>query len=93
MDIKDFFRNYGLRTSNIEVKQSSNCYAGTDDPILYINLDKEVDGQDYLVMSHTLATKVAQDINELTSASVTCTEAGWGLISHSTVTVLGTVSL
>ena len=93
MTIQDFFKKFNLNTAGIQIKQSSKTYQGTEDPILFITLDEEVDGQDYLVMSHNLATKVASDTSVLSTASVTHTEQGWGLICASTITVLGTVDL
>lgn len=93
MNIKDFFKRNNLNTENVEILQSEKCYKGTTENILYLSLDSEVDGQDYLVMSKTLASKVREDIGELATASVSKTEQGWGLICHSTVTVLGTISL
>lgn len=93
MNIKDFFKKNGLNTESVEVLQSEKTYQGTTEPILYLSLDGEVDGQDYLVMSRTLASKVREDLGELATASVSKTEQGWGLICHSTVTVLGTISL
>lgn len=93
MNIKDFFKKNNLNTENVEILQSEKCYQGTTEPILYLSLDDEVDNQDYLVMSRTLASKVREDIGELAKASVSKTEQGWGLICHSTVTVLGTISL
>lgn len=93
MNIKDFFEKNGLNTKGIEILQSEKCYKGTTENILYLSLDDEVDGQDYLVMSRTLAGKVRENTAELATASVTKTEEGWGLICHSTVTVLDTISL
>lgn len=92
MNIKEFFEKHHLST-NIEVLQSEKPYKGTEENILYLQLDEEVDGQDYLVMSRTLAAKVREDLDELKTASVTKTEEGWGLICHSKVTSLGTISL
>lgn len=93
MNIKDFFCKNGLNTEGVEVLQSEKTYQGTTEPILYLSLESEVDGQDYLVMSRTLAEKVREDLGELAKASVSHTDQGWGLICHSTVTVLGTISL
>ena len=93
MTIQEFFKKFDLSTTGIQVKQSEKTYQGTTDHILFITLDEEVDGQDYLVMSHNLATKVASDTSVLSTASVTHTEQGWGLICASTITVLGTVDL
>ncbi len=93
MNIKDFFKRNNLNTENVEILQSEKTYQGTTENILYLSLDGEVDGQDYLVLSRTLASKVREDLGELASASVSKTEQGWGLICHSTVTVLGTISL
>lgn len=93
MTIQNFFKHFGLSTKGIQIKQSEKTYQGTTDHILFITLDEEVSGQDYLVMSHSLAIKVADDPSVLSTASVTHTEQGWGLICASTVTVLGTVDL
>lgn len=93
MTIKQFFEKFNLNTKGIEIKQSEKTYKGTTDNILFITLENEVDGQDYLVMSHNLATKVATDPSALASASATHTDEGWGLICASTVTVLGSIDL
>ena len=93
MTIKQFFEKFDLNTTGIKIKQSEKTYKGTTDNILFITLDKEVDGQDYLVMSHNLAAKVADDKSALASASATHTDEGWGLICASTVTVIGSIDL
>lgn len=99
MNIKSFFQKYNLDTK-VDILESSKTYKDRDgkattENILYLSFDSEIGdtGQDYLVMSRTLASKVREDNQELAKAQVTETEEGWGLICAATVKVLGTISL
>lgn len=94
MTFKQFIENFGIDVERCSVNQSeTQCYEGSSDPVMWIGLNQPVDGQDWLVLSHTLATKVAQDKAEIAKADVKLDpDHGWGLICHSTVKSLGSLS-
>ena len=52
-----------------------------------------IDGQDYLVMSATLAAKYLEDKSILKSCQVQKSAEGWGLIMPATCEVVETVEL
>lgn len=92
MTIKQFLGN----PDKVKVlpKQSlKNCYAGTDTKITWIQLPQVVDGQDYLVMSATLAANFAKDQKILAKAQVKLTEEGWGLVMPASCVDLGEIEL
>lgn len=93
MKIKQFFEENNLNLK-IEINQSERKnYEGSKDPILYLSLERPVDGQDYLVLSHSLATKVQKDPSAIKEADAKLTEFGWGLICRAQVTTIATVEL
>lgn len=85
--IKDFFTKHNLSTTNVKILRSEKCYKNTTEKILFINLEKKIDGQDFLVMSRRLANKVRENPNELKNAAVIKTEVGWGLISRTSFNI------
>ena len=93
MKIKAFYESHGLSTQGVEIRESSRKYEKSDDLILYIQLPLEVDGQDFLVCSHTLATKLRDKSLTLRDAEVTSSEFGWGLICPQTTKVIETIDL
>lgn len=99
MNIKAFFQKYNLDASKVDILESEKVYKvdgkDTTDKILYLSFPEEIGdtGQDYLVMSRTLANKVRANKEELRKAQATETEEGWGLICAATVKVIGTISL
>lgn len=83
MTIKQFFTQFGISAAESKLVQSeTKTYEDSDIPVTYIRLNKAVDGQDYLVLSKNLASKVIDDTSNLASSDATHTEYGWGLICH-----------
>ena len=93
MTIVDFFKNHGLSGKGLDIRESTKTYEGSEEPILYIQLSKEVEGQDYLVCSKTLASKLRDKSLTLAEANVQLTEEGYGLICPQTTKVFATVDL
>lgn len=82
---EQFIIDYGINLAKCKLCFSEKqYYKGTNVHIHYIDLDKSVDGQDFLVLSRTLAMKYLEknDIHVLKDADATKTEEGWGLIYH-----------
>ena len=94
MKIKDFYTAHSLRTEGVELRESEKkTYEGTSEKILYIQLPMEVEGQDFLVCSRTLAAKLRDKSLSLRDAHVTSTEFGYGLICPQTTKVIETIDL
>lgn len=93
MTLKSFLEENGITTTGIEIKKTEKTYSGTSVQIMYINLPKYVDGQDYLVFSRHLAEKVLDDKSFLKKAEAKKTTEGWGLICPTTVEVFATIDL
>lgn len=93
MKIKDFYTAHSLRTEGVELRESSKTYEGSQEKILYIQLPMEVEGQDFLVCSRTLAAKLRDKSLTLRNADVTLTDVGYGLICPQTTKVIETIDL
>ena len=94
MTFKQFIENFNVDIEQCSVNESeTQYYEGTTDPVMWIGLDKPIDGQDWLVLSHTLASKVRENQAELAKCDAKLDpDHGWGLICHSTVKSLGSLS-
>lgn len=93
MKIKTFFEQHSLSTKGIELRESSKTYEDSTDKILYIQLPMEVEEQDFLVCSHTLAQKLRDKSLTLREAEVVHSDVGFGLICPQTTTVIETIDL
>lgn len=93
MNIKAFYTAHNLSTKGVELRESEKTYEGSQEKILYIQLPMEVEGQDFLVCSHTLATKLRDKSLTLRDADVTETDFGYGLICPQTTKVIETIDL
>ena len=93
MNIKAFYTAHNLSTKGVELRESEKTYEGSQDKILYIQLPMEVEGQDFLVCSHTRATKLRDKSLTLRDADVTSTDFGYGLICPQTTKVIDTIDL
>ena len=93
MKIKTFFEQHSLPTKGIELRESNKTYEDSNDKILYIQLPIEIDEQDFLVCSHTLAQKLRDKSLSLRDAEVTRSDVGYGLICPQTTVVIETIDL
>ena len=93
MKIKDFYTAHSLSTKGVELRESEKTYEGSQEKILYIQLPQEVEGQDFLVCSRTLAAKLRDKSLTLREADVTSTDFGYGLICPQTTKVIETIDL
>ena len=93
MKIANFFKANDLSGKGVELRESSKTYEKSNDKILYIQLQKEVDDQDFLVCSHTLAQKLRDKSLKLAEAEVVRTDVGYGLICPQTTVVIDTIDL
>lgn len=83
MTIRQFFTQFGISAAGSKLVQSeTKTYEDSDIPVTYIRMNKSVDGQDYLVLSKNLASKVLENTSNLADSDATHTEYGWGLICH-----------
>ena len=85
MSISDFLSHFGLKRE-LEVMESTKKYEGSDIPVLYIQLDKDVEGKNYIVLSKNLADKLiaGKSLAEVGQASKD-PDYGWGFIAKATV--------
>lgn len=90
MTLKQFCSNHGL-DKPFAKRSKENNYKGSDQKIIWLSLSNEVDGQDYLVMSATLAAAFENDKSILKSAQVQKTSEGWGLVMPATCEDLGEI--
>lgn len=90
MTLKQFCSKYGLDKPAAK-RSLKNNYQGTETKITWLTLSDEVDGQDYLVMSATLAAAFEADKSILKTAQVQKTDEGWGLIMPATCEDLGEI--
>ena len=91
MNLKEFYTAHDLSTKGVKLRESEKqTYKGTDEKILYIELPKEVEGQDYLVCSRTLASKLRSKELKLGEARVQFDEdfGQYGLVCPSNSKVL-----
>lgn len=82
MLLKHFLESKGL-LAKVTPKQSlKNNYEGTETKITWVQLPGEVDSQDYLVMSATLAQNFEKDASILHQSQVQWSDEAecWGLI-------------
>ena len=93
MKIKDFYTAHNLRTEGVELRESSKTYEDTNEKILYIQLPMEVEDQDFLVCSRTLAAKLRDKSLTLRDAHVAHGDYGYGLICPQTTKVIETIDL
>lgn len=96
MTIVDFFKAHDLSGKGIELRETNvKTYEGTTDKILYINLPKQIEGQDFLVCSRTLASKLRSKDLTLKEACVSHDEDTdlIGLVCPATTKVIETVDL
>lgn len=90
MTLKQFCSNHGLEKPSAKRSKEKN-YQGTNQKIIWLTLSDEVDGQDYLVMSATLAAAFEADKSILKTAQVQKTEEGWGIVMPATCEDLGEI--
>jgi len=93
MNIKAFYTAHNLSTKGVELRESSKTYEGTSEKILYIQLPTEVEDQDFLVCSKTLASKLRSKELKLSDADVAHGDFGYGLICPQTTKVIETIDL
>lgn len=89
MTLKQFCEKHGLDKPAVQ-RSKKNNYEGTNTKITWMQLSDEVDDQDVLVMSASLAAEYEKDKSILKTAQVKKTSEGWGLIRPSSVDDLGT---
>lgn len=90
MTLKQFCSNHGL-DKPVAKRSLQNNYKGTETKITWLALSNEVEGQDYLVMSATLAAAFETDKSILKTAQVQKTSEGWGLIMPASCENLGEI--
>jgi hypothetical protein len=95
MLLKHFLESKGLPTKVTPKQSLKNTYEKTDTKITWIQLHGEVDGQDYLVMSATLAQNFEKDKAILHEAQVQWSDDAecWGLIMPATCTTFDDIEL
>lgn len=93
MNIKAFYTAHNLPTTGVELRESGKTYEGTSEHILYIQLPMEVEDQDFLVCSRTLASKLRSKELSLAQAHVARGDYGYGLICPQTTKVIETIDL
>ena len=86
MLLKHFLKSKGLETKVTPKQSLKNNYEGTETKITWLQLQGEVDGQDYLVMSATLAQNFEKDASIIHKAQVQWSDDAdcWGLIMPAT---------
>ena len=93
MNIKAFYTAHNLPTKGVELRESNKTYEDTNEKILYIQLPMEVEDQDFLVCSRTLASKLRSKELKLSDADVAHGKYGYGLIFKQTTKVIETIDL
>lgn len=96
MTLKDFLEKHGIGKPILAVSKNK-CYklvdektgeiTETDIKVRWIVLDQEIDGQDYMVLSHNLAKDVIADKSALVKSKPQKTDDGWGLIRQASYDV------
>lgn len=91
--------NKALRGISVNLRQSENKYEDSECPILFLTLDEEYHGQDYLVMSKTAAETLLDKPEEerkafLANCEVSYSEEGecYGITMPQTTKELGSFS-